>query len=95
MAHPKNNTQYVDKDFQYICLLAKTRRIMENLISESFPKFYDFEDYKFVLNTGLETEEFTDIDNLDFATVISKIDYFYSEFLENNTYEHLINSNRI
>ena len=48
-----------------------------------------------MLNTGLETEEFTDIDNLDSATVISKIDYFYSEFLENNTYEHLINSNRI
>lgn len=95
MAHPKNNTQYVDKDFQYICLLAKTRRIMENLISESFPKFYNFEDYKFVLNTGLGTEEFTDIDNLDFATVISKIDYFYSEYLENNKYELLINSNRI
>lgn len=31
MAHPNNQTSYIDKDFQYICLLAKTTTIMQDL----------------------------------------------------------------
>ncbi len=33
MAHPNNNTQYIDKDFQYICLIAKSTKIYSNLTS--------------------------------------------------------------
>ena len=94
MAHPNNNTQYIDKDFQYICLLAKSNRIMENLLSDFLPKFYDFNAYKFVLNTGLETDEFSSIDDLDFGTVITKIDYFYSDFVKNTKYSNLIDNNK-
>lgn len=94
MAHPNNNTQYIDKDFQYICLLAKSNRIMENLLSDFLPKFYDFNAYKFVLNTGLETDEFSSIDDLDFGTVITKIDYFYSDFVKNTKYSNLIDTNK-
>ncbi len=31
MAHPNNNAQYIDKDFQYICLIAKSTRIHDDL----------------------------------------------------------------
>lgn len=95
MAHPNNNTQYIDKDFQYICLLAKSNKIMDNLVSDLLPKFYDFDDYKYVLNTGLETEEFSEVEYLDFATIINKIDYFYSDYIDNNKYISLINDNKI
>ncbi|MFB6350010.1 hypothetical protein ACFBZI_11315 [Moraxella sp. ZJ142] len=94
MAHPNNNTRDIDKDFQYICLLAKANRIMENLLSDYLPKFYDFDDYKYVLNIGLETQEFNEIADLDFAAVIDKIDYFYSDYIGHNKYHTLIKNNR-
>lgn len=75
-AHPSNKTAYIDKDFQYICLLAKT-----NTIQNDKATIYNFDDYKFVLNTGLNTNEFDEIS--EFSTLISKIDYFYSDFNEN------------
>lgn len=77
-AHPNNQTNYIDKDFQYICLLAKTNTIRNDKIG-----IYDFNDYKFVLNTGLNTNEFDYIKNDDFVSLLTKIDYFYSDFNEN------------
>ena len=91
MAHPNNNTQYIDKDFQYICLIAKSTKIHDNLTSSSEEKFYDFEDYKY----GLETDDFSSIDYLDFAAVVDKIDYFYSDNLSNNKFSFLISDNSI
>lgn len=44
-AHPNNQTSYIDKDFQYICLIAN---------------------------------DFAFINENDYATLLSKIDYFYS-----------------
>ncbi|MDW2861301.1 hypothetical protein [Mesomycoplasma ovipneumoniae] len=95
MAHPNNNTQYIDKDFQYICLLIKSNKIMDNLVSDLLPKFYDFYDYIYVLNTGLDTEEFSEVEYLDFATIINKIDYFYRDYIDNNKYISVINDNKI
>lgn len=95
MAHPNNNTQYIDKDFQYICLMSKAYKIYIDLTSESNEKFYNFDDYKFVLNTGLNTEEFNQVENLDFITIVNKIDYFYSEEILNNKYIDLIHNNKL
>jgi len=95
MAHPNNNTQYIDKDFQYICLIAKSTKIHDNLTSSSEEKFYDFEDYKYVLNTGLETDDFSSIDYLDFASIVDKIDYFYGDVLVTNKYSDLMQYNRL
>ncbi|MCX2717921.1 restriction endonuclease [Helicobacter sp. MIT 21-1697] len=85
-AHPNNQTKYIDKDFQYICLLAKTNTIMNDLAQT-----YDFDNYKFVLNTGLNTKEFETI--FDFVALIEKIDYFYSDF-NTNKYQNFIKENR-
>lgn len=95
MAHPNNKTQYVDKDFQYICLIAKSTKIYLDLTSEKEDKFYDFEDYKFVLNTDLETEDFSSISYLDFASIIDKLDYYYINNISNNKYYKLINENKL
>lgn len=95
MAHPNNKTQYIDKDFQYVCLIAKSTRIHDNLTSDNADKFYDFDDYKYVLNTGVETDEFSSIEYLDFASILDKIDYFYCDELLNNKYSDLIKNNRL
>ncbi len=86
MAHPNNQTSYIDKDFQYICLLAKTTTIMQDLQG-----IYSFENYKFVLNTGLYTNEFNFV--FDFTALVNKIDLFYSPFNQNK-YADLIHSNK-
>lgn len=88
MAHPNNQTNYIDKDFQYICLLAKTATIMQD-----FTQIYSFGNYKFVLNEGLSTNEFDLVGDLDFATLLSKIDLFYSPF-DKNKYAALIGDNK-
>lgn len=83
-AHPNNQTSYIDKDFQYICLIAKTNTIMNDLTQT-----YRFDCYKNVLNTGLNTNDFTFVNENDYATLLSKIDYFYSDF-NTNKYKNLI-----
>lgn len=94
MAHPDNKTQYINKDFQYICLISKAGKIRENLFGEEKNKIYDFDDYIYVLNTGLKTDIFKNIKELDFSEIIRKIDYFYSDFIENNKYKSLIKRNK-
>ncbi|SRX59198.1 hypothetical protein [Mycoplasma mycoides] len=88
MAHPENHTHYVDKDFQYICLLAKINTLINDLVSNNKDKIYNFENFKQVLNIGLNTNEFENIDDLDFLTVIQKIDDIYGE-PKQNQYDNL------
>jgi hypothetical protein len=94
MAHPKNKTYYIDKDFQYVCLIAKSSWIYLDLTSENEDKFYNFEDYKYVLNEGLETNVFETSSLNDFASIIEKIDYFYSDLSENK-YAYLVDDNKV
>lgn len=88
MAHPDNQTRYIDKDFQYICLVAKTATIRESVLVRK-DDFYHFDDYQFVLNTGLNTDEFSLIS--DFASLLNKIDEFYSPIDENKYISIAIN----
>lgn len=77
-AHPNNNTQYIDKKYQYLCLVAKTGSIRDNLFQmDNEPVIYDFSSYQTVLNTGLGTEEFSDVAELDFNGLLDKIEKFY------------------
>lgn len=76
-AHPNNNTNYVDRIYQYFCLIAKTKNIKDNIVNKELPTIYSFSDFIYVLNTGLETEEFTKINNMDFNSVIRLLDLIY------------------
>lgn len=77
-AHPKNNTQYIDRDYQYLCLIEKTGSIRDNLLKKfDEPVIYDFFLYQTVLNTGLNTDEFYDIAELDFDGILNRIEKFY------------------
>lgn len=50
-AHPNNNTQIIDKNYQYICLVSKSNSIEVSLSNKE--DFYSTENFVFVLNSGL------------------------------------------
>lgn len=74
-AHPAGRTQFVDKDFQYICLLNKTESIRRNLIEGFGEPLYDFALYMFVLDTGLSTDYFEALPLNDFVQVAAGIEF--------------------
>lgn len=77
-AHPNNNTQYIDRAYQYLCLIAKTDSIRKNLLREKEePIIYDFFLFQTVLNVGLGTEEFFDVDDMDFDGLLNRIEKYY------------------
>lgn len=77
-AHPNNNTHLISKDYQYLCLVAKTGSIEENLLGKKqVPVIYDFDLFMQVLNTGFETDEFDFIDYLNFNQVLNLIEQKY------------------
>ncbi len=77
-AHPDNHTQYIDRDYQRLCLIAKTESIRENLLHcDNQPPIYDFDLYRTVLNAGFHTEEFSEVQDLDFDDVLRRIEKYY------------------
>lgn len=77
-AHPDNNTQYIDRAYQYLCLIAKTGSIRENLLEKTDePKIYDFYLFQTVLGVGLDTDEFYNIQENDFDAILNTIEKYY------------------
>lgn len=72
-AHPAGNTQLIDRDFQYLCLLQKTERIRQNLVEKKGDAFYDFSLFMVVLDVGLKTDYFEKLSENDFNQVVSGI----------------------
>ncbi len=68
-AHPNNNTRIVNKDYQLLCLLAKSDSI------EKYYNTYSKEDFLFVLRVGLNTE-FTN--NIEFGEIKEKLVELYN-----------------
>lgn len=74
-AHPDNNTRYIDKDYQYLCLIAKSESIKKSF--DENEEFYNMEDYVFVLNTGLEKEVFES--DMNFIKIQEILTYEYNK----------------
>ena len=73
-AHPAGNTQIIDKDYQYLCLLNKTESIRRNLLENFGEPLYDFFLFMTVLDTGLNTNYFKSLKENDFVQVVSGIE---------------------
>lgn len=73
-AHPNNNTQVIDREYQLVLLLAKSKTI-ENSLKRVGDKYYRKESFIFVINTGLSVEWST---NLSFADIRSMLIQFYN-----------------
>lgn len=77
-AHPDNNTQYIDRAYQYLCLKAKTEAIRDNLLGQRRgPAIYDFRQYLTVLNIGLGTDEFYEVRDMDFDGLLERLEKYY------------------
>lgn len=64
-AHPNNNTQVIDRDYQLVLLLAKSDTIEKSLKMVG-DKYYRKESFVFVINTGLSVDWST---SLSFADI--------------------------
>ena len=74
-AHPQNNTRIVDKDYQLLCLLSKSSSVKIS-VEELKDGFYSKEDFVFVLNTGIKSNNIFDI-NKTFEEIERKITFEY------------------
>lgn len=54
-AHPNNNTQLIDRDYQLVLLLAKSQSIEKSLQAVG-DKYYRKESFVYVINTGLSVD---------------------------------------
>lgn len=72
-AHPSNRTQQINRDYQLVCLLAKSDSIEQSLNRGEF--VYRKESFVYVINTGLE--ENLEID-FDFQTIKRKLSRIYN-----------------
>ena len=75
-AHPHGNTQEIDRKYQCICLLSKSKTIEDSYENER--EVYDFNKFIEVLNTGFGTDEFNDISFKDFTTLNLKLNSIYN-----------------
>ncbi|GAA7278544.1 hypothetical protein HpM006_03960 [Helicobacter pylori] len=87
-AHPNNQTRLIDKDFQYIYLLAKTTTILNDTQG-----VYDWNDYIAVLNMGLKTTIFSQVKNE--WELLEAIDAFYFDFNKSKdpSWQYLLDKN--
>lgn len=69
-AHPKGNTQVVNRDYQCVCLLAKSESIEYSLNHGEL--FYTKPNFIYVVNEGLDLELSTSINFTQIRTEINK-----------------------
>lgn len=73
-AHPDNNTQLINKDYQLVCLLAKADTI-EKSLAQVGDRYYRKESFIYVINVGLMTDLST---SLSFEEIKTRLIRFYN-----------------
>lgn len=77
-AHKNGRTSSIDVAYQYTCLICKTDSIRKNLVENKGESIiYNFEDFMYVLDTGLKTEYFGHLISNDFNSVLQGIEVNY------------------
>jgi len=76
-AHPNGNTSEVSRNYQYLLILSKIERIIENFKDTINENIYDFKNLLYVLCMGLDNDEFMQIEDMDFISVINAVNISY------------------
>jgi hypothetical protein len=63
-AHPSNNTQIIDREYQFVCLIAKSNSIEQSISRNE--EFYSIENFIYIVNTGINS-------NLDSETTLDVV----------------------
>lgn len=77
-AHPNGRTQEINDQYQHLLLLSKADRIQENLTDSVNDKIYEFSNFLFVLNVGFDDDSIFEVPDMDFCSVVNKINVHYS-----------------
>lgn len=77
-AHINGKTTEIDYNYQKLCITEKILRIKENFEDINKPNIYNFEDLCYVLNTGFNTNKFDDIKDMDFETLLKRVEEMYN-----------------
>lgn len=72
-AHPSNNTQVIHKQYQYICLIAKSVSIEKSIKNKE--DLYSYKKFIHVINTGLDLKLNL---NADINEVRRKLSIYYN-----------------
>ncbi len=75
-AHPSNCTQVINRDYQLVCLLAKSQTI-EKSLKQIGERYYRKESFIVVINTGLKTDLSM---SLTFDQIRTKLRLIYNKF---------------
>ena len=76
-AHPDGRTHEINEQYQHLLLLSKADRIHENLIDAVNERIYEFSNFLFVLNVGFDDDSVLEISDMDFSSVVNKINLHY------------------
>ena len=77
-AHPHGNTQRIDREIQQLLIICKCETIRLDYVERR--GIYDFSKFQVVLDTGLDTDIFEEIDYLDFDAIIKQVNKMYTDF---------------
>lgn len=83
-AHPNSNFHLINKEYQLICLMAKSRSI-ENYIKNYGESFYTKKSFVHVINTGTSQEELQETDS--FTTIRRFIHNYYNQVPTNSNHD--------
>jgi len=72
-AHPNGNTKLIDRDYQCVCLMAKSKSIEDSLNAGEL--FYTLPNFIHVINIGLSKSL---SDSLDFNQIRIEINHYYN-----------------
>ena len=75
-AHPKSNFHLIDKEYQLVCLMAKSRTV-EDYISTHGETFYSKKSFLLVVNTGTSSDVLHESDS--FNTIRRYIHDYYNQ----------------
>jgi hypothetical protein len=78
-AHPKNHTYRIDREYQRLCLNAKSNTIALDMGRPTQQQIYSFDRFKEVLAVGLGDVTFLEVPALDLDQVRAQIDAAYRQ----------------
>lgn len=85
-AHPKSNFHFIDKEYQLVCLMAKSRTI-EDYIKEHGESFYTKKSFVYVVNTGISQDDLREDDSFD---TIRKYIHNYYNFYDSDLFSNMV-----
>lgn len=94
-AHPNSNFHLINREYQLICLMAKSRTI-EDYINQNGESFYTKKSFVYVVNTGTSGNELRDDDT--FTTIRRYIHNYYNmtpSMMEGSISQNSVFVNRI